>query len=562
MTPELARFVADIQAAVALFDQDLRYVAASKEWLATFGLCAVPLAGQRHDQLCNHAREVLDDLVRRALAGEYCDKQEIDGLILAAGPHRDAGRIVGAVIVLGQAMVPAGTATVCLFDALSELATRDEFARMLRRVMAEPDDGRRARALFAIHLDNLRNVANLHGTVVAEQVRKVIAGRLLAGLRTRFTGEDQPAASSDVLARLDTDQFGLACGAPVPSRGEAETLAARLLRVVQTPIDAAGKTVRLNASVGFLTIRGEHRDEQDALRDLDLALQQAQSLGPSRIIAWDPSLTAIATRRYTLAEELRRAVDNGEFVLHYQPIVQLSDERMIAAEALLRWNHPSDGLVAPAAFLPMLEETGLIVELGCWVIRETVRQLESWRMLYGRDIVDWVSVNLASRQFRDPTLLIATLRHIRRSGFSVNRLKFDIAETALVRQPEISRTLLGAFEELGVRVAIDDFGGGHSSPATLRRYPIDLVKIDAEFVAQIGTVAGDRLVRALLDVARMYGAAITAEGIETPEQRRFLQAAGCDFGAGYHFAQPMNGAMIGAYALVHAGEARQRPPAA
>jgi EAL domain-containing protein (putative c-di-GMP-specific phosphodiesterase class I) len=307
-----------------------------------------------------------------------------------------------------------------------------------------------------------------------------------------------------------------------------------------------------------MTIPAHHHDD-DLLRDLDLASQQATAPGPSAEIASEPSSTKPPTRRYSQANQLRRAFDNGELMLHYQPVMRLGDNAMAGAEALLRWNHPSDGLVAPAAFLPVLEETGLIVEIGDWVIREAVRQVETWRLLYGRDIVDWVSVNLSARQFDDPSRLLATLRAIYDEGFSVHRLRIEIAETALMRNPEVTRVVLAQFHELGLRVAIDDFGTGYSSLDSLRHYPVDTIKIDAEFIAQIGTAEGDKLLQALLDIVRIHGAAIVAKGIETAAQCNFLRDNGCGFGQGYLFGHPMDGALLGAYALTHAVTTNRAP---
>src|SRR5262249_14264182 len=163
-----------------------------------------------------------------------------------------------------------------------------------------------------------------------------------------------------------------------------------------------------------------------------------KGLGGGKASFWRSTLTEVATRRSSLAEQLRRAFDNGEFLLHYQPVVRLGDARMVGAEALLRWNHPSDGLVAPATFLPALEETGLIVEVGAWVIREAARQIESWRMLYGRDISGWVSVNLSPRQFDDPGPLLASLRGIQQAGFAVRQLKVEVTEAGLRRNPTMA----------------------------------------------------------------------------------------------------------------------------
>jgi EAL domain-containing protein (putative c-di-GMP-specific phosphodiesterase class I) len=307
--------------------------------------------------------------------------------------------------------------------------------------------------------------------------------------------------------------------------------------------------IRLTANVGYLITGPDHRTEDDVLRDLNAALQEAKLRGPDSVKAWDPALTSSVGRRLALLDELRRALDEGEFVLHYQPILGLADQRVVGAEALLRWNHPRDGLMAPADFLPLLEESGLIVPVGRWIIREAVRQMQVWRRLYGRDMLDWVSINVSAKQFNDPTLLLATLDEINDSGFPLERLKLEITESAIMRNPEITRTILCELQHIGIRVGLDDFGTGYSALGALRHYSVDMIKIDRDFTNRLDTEDGRELVMALLRIARIYGAAVVAEGVETAEQQTLLRASGCDFGQGYLFAKPMEGSFFGAYAL-------------
>jgi diguanylate cyclase (GGDEF)-like protein len=574
MIPELdlsldwtARFVTDIPAAVALFDRERRYIAASAEWIALFGLSSETLLGRRHGEVSDTAGSALEQVQQRGLAGETIEKVPIEpdaanrlpAGMFNARPYSNPDGAIEGVIVGAHA---AGQAAAALAHEGSGLAERHEFTRHLREVLAAPTPAgpggdRRDIVVFVINLDGFRSVNNLHGVAIGDRVLDVTAERLVSGTRSRLS-EGSTTRGRDMVARLGADEFGIICGAPALPLAEAQALAARLLRVVQSPIAIGAISLRLTASVGFVIPTGDHRREDDILRDLDLALRQAKTLGPSKVVAWEQALTTAATLRYSLAEQLRRAFDNGEFILHYQPVLRLSDNRMVGAEALLRWNHPSEGLATSAAFVPVLEDTGLIVEVGNWVIRETVRQVESWRVLYGRDIVDWVSVNISGRQFNDPGPLLTTLRAIHGGGFSVHRLKLEITETAIMRDPEITRSVLAELRDLGIRVAIDDFGTGYSSLNSLRHYPIDTIKIDGEFVAQIGTAEGEKLAQALLDIARMFGATIIAEGIETEAQRSFLRGGGCGFGQGYLFAEPMDGALLGAYALTHAVNADPR----
>ncbi len=438
-------------------------------------------------------------------------------------------------------------------DALTGLVARGEFAGRLGQLLADAAGQGRGVVAIAINLDDFRSVNTLYGAATGDQVLRVTAERLVAGIRSRHLDEEGASArGSDLVARLGGDEFAILCGLPAPPTPEPEALAARLLRAIEGPMAVDGNALRLTASGGIVVTTPAHRGADDVLRDLDLAMQRAKAIGPGTVVAWQPSLTEAAMRRSSLAVQLRRAFDNGEFVLHYQPVLRLSDNRLVGAEALLRWNHPSEGLVSCATFVPVLEATGLIGEVGSWVLREAVRQVETWNALYGRDIVEWVGVNLSPRQLHDPVRLLATLRAIDAGGFSLHRLKLDITAAAFERDPGMVDAVLGELRGLGLSIAIDDFGTPQMWPDRRPRHPVDTIKIDRELTARIGTPAGDMLLQALLAVARLYGAAIVAEGIETPAERDFLRQIGCGFGQGYLFAEPMDGALFGTYALTHA----------
>lgn len=439
-------------------------------------------------------------------------------------------------------------------DPLTGLATRAEFIVALQQLFAEGAPRDRAVLAILINLDGFRGVNTLHGAATGDQVLRVAAERLLSGTRSRGLPEESTAARApDLVARLGADEFAILCRPPAPPAAEAEALAGRLLRMLESPIVVDGNSLRLAARAGIVITTAAHRSPDDVLRALDLAAQRAKALGGGTVARWRPSLTAAATRRSSLAMQLHRAFDNGEFVLHYQPVLCLADGRLVGAEGLLRWNNPSEGLLNCALFMPVLEETGLIVELGSWVLRETVRQVEMWDALYGRDIVDWVGVNLAALQLHHPERLLASLRAIDAGGFSLRRLCLEIPAAVFPRAPDSADTL-GKLRGLGLRIAIDDFGTGHIWPDGLRRHPVEAIKIDGEFIAGIGTAAGETLLQALFAITRLSDAAIIAEGIEVPAQRDFLHQIGCGFGQGYLFAEPMDGALFGTYALTHAVE--------
>jgi PAS domain S-box-containing protein len=563
----MSRFVADIPSAVALFDRERRYLAANHAWLEAFGIAGERLIGQSHDRV--DPRSALDfaELHRRALTGETAEtslagEEDLVGAVrrrmISVRPRRDAdGAIVGVVASVCETGALAGEQSLqdaC--DGLTGLAGRHRFMARVRAMVTRAGATRRAAAIFVLDIDNFKGVNDLYGARIGDGVLRAIATRLIAGTRQRPVppprgGRNAPPPEADMVARLGADEFGIILGSPAPSPADAEAFAKRLLQVAVTPVVIGDQRIRLSANIGYILTNPSHRNEDDAMRDLDVALQEAKIRGPNNVKAWEPALTSVVGRRLALLDQLRCALDENQFVLHYQPILRLTDGRVVGAEALLRWNHPSDGLVSPAAFLPVLEESGLIVPVGSWVLREVVRQLQVWRMLYGRDILDWVSVNVSARQFNDPSALLTTLGEIDNTGFPLDRLKIEITESAVMRNPGVTRAVLTELQKLGIRIAIDDFGTGYSALGALRDYRVDTIKIDRGFTARIDTPDGLELVLAMLKIARIYGADVVAEGVESVVERDLLQRHGCGYGQGYLFAKPMDGSFFGAYALTH-----------
>ena len=561
----LTRFIDDIPTGIALFDRDLRYVAANAVWCDTFRIAASPVAGRRHVELDPRGSVQLAQLQQRALAGETLSGGTIvesdAGLrhrTISVRPQRDGAGAVSGIVAALHEMAPALAARTAADEAdpLTGIAGRDRFLARLRTALLPPGAPGPGTPIFLLDIVDFTAVNDLHGTLIGDRVLKTIAARLLTGVRSRTVASERPAlrpemAEADLVARLDGDEFGVVLGGPLPSLADAEAFARRLLELIEHPVLVGDQRIRLTANVGFVVTGPAHRSEDDLLRDLNIALREAKSHGPNSAKAWQPALAGTVGRRLAMLDQLRRALDENEFVLHYQPILSFADDRVVGAEALLRWNHPSDGLVAPADFLPLLEESGLIVPVGAWVIREAVRQMQVWQMLYGRDMIDWVAVNVSARQFNDPSLLLATLSEINDSGFPLDRLKLEITESTVMRNPAMTRAVLDQVREFGIRIALDDFGTGYSALGVLRHYSVDAIKIDREFTARLDTVPGRELMLAMLKIARIHGAVVIAEGVETSLQRDMLRAAGCDFAQGYLFAQPMDGSFFGAYALTH-----------
>jgi predicted signal transduction protein with EAL and GGDEF domain len=557
-------FVDEIPSGIAVFDPELRYVAANPRWINAFRLGPTPLAGRRHDEIDSLSGVGLAELQRQALAGDTVEgganietDATVQQRVVSVRPRVAAdGTIIGVIAALHEVVTANSERTIeDTADPLTGIAGRSSFLARVRSALEASDAAGPGTAMLLLDIDNFKGINDLYGARVGDAVLKTVATRLVTGTRSRarFAG-GAPAppgpAHADLVARLGADEFGIVLGRAT-GPADAEAFARRLLQMVGAPILAGDQRIRLTASVGYLITGPAQRSEDDVLRDLDVALQEAKVRGPSSAKPWEPALTSAMGRRLGMLDQLHRAVDENEFVLHYQPILSLKDGRVVGAEALLRWNHPSDGLIPPVVFLPMLEESGLIVPVGCWVIRDVVRQMQVWHMLYGRAMVDWVSVNVSPRQFNDPTPLLATLSEINEGGFALDRLKMELTESAFMRSPETARGVLSELRGLGIRVALDDFGTGYSALGALRQYTVDTIKIDCDFTARLDTVEGKELVLALLKIARIYGAEVVAEGVETAMQRDILREAGCGFGQGFLFAKPMDGRFFGAYALTH-----------
>jgi len=557
-------FVDEIPSGIAVFDHELRYIAANPRWISAFRVPAKAFTGQRHDELDPLAGAGMAELLKCALSGdtvEGCANLENNGAglkrVLGVRPRiGHDGTIIGVVAALHEVVTSdGGQPDEHAHDQLTGIAGRPSFLARVRSVLGSDAAVHRGTAVFLLDIDNFKGINDFYGARVGDAVLKTIATRLVTSTRSRAlfsAGSDiRPAAAhADLIARLGADEFGIMLDA-VGNPADAELFARRLLQVVSAPILAGEQRIRLTANIGYLITGSAQCSEDDVLRDLNVALQEAKMRGPNSAKVWEPALTSAMGRRLALLDQLHRAVDEGEFVLHYQPILSLKDGRVAGAEALLRWNHPSDGLVPPAVFLPLLEESGLIVPVGCWVIRDVVRQMQVWHMLYGRAMIDWVSVNVSPRQFNDPAPLLTALAEIHEAGFALDRLKMELTESAFMRSPELARRVLGQLRDLGIRVALDDFGTGYSALGALRQYAVDTIKIDCDFTARLDTPDGRELVLALMKIARIYGADVVAEGVETVTQRDTLREAGCGFAQGFLFAKPMDGRFFGAYALTH-----------
>jgi EAL domain-containing protein (putative c-di-GMP-specific phosphodiesterase class I) len=312
---------------------------------------------------------------------------------------------------------------------------------------------------------------------------------------------------------------------------------------MRRPFDLEGQECYSGASVGVRLSRPPHATADELLRDADIALYQAKAAGKGRVVVFDQAMNENAIAQLGLESDLQRAVERGELRVYYQPIVALGSGAVVGAEALLRWQHPQRGLVPPSQFIPLAEETGLIIPIGQWVLEQACRQTRAWHDARGLDPASFVvSVNLSAKQFQQPGLTSQVARVLSDTGLDPAALKLEITESVLMLNAEHTIQTLLALRGLGVRLAIDDFGTGYSSLSYLRRFPVDTLKIDRSFVSSL-TIdeSAAAIVQAVDALARALKIDVTAEGIETPDQLARVERLLHGHAQGYYFSRPLTG---------------------
>ena len=414
-------------------------------------------------------------------------------------------------------------------DTLTGLPNRALFMDRLRLAV-----GRAARAkkyLFAVlflDLDRFKNVNDSLGHTVGDRLLVAIARRLEKCLR-----------HIDTIARFGGDEFAVLVEG-VEDANDAVRLAERLQREVITPINVGGLEVFTSASIGIALSSTGYELPEDVLRDADTAMYRAKAAGKARHEIFDTAMHDRAVALLQLENDLRRAVERDEFAIHYQPIVSLSDGRVRGFEALVRWHHPERGLVTPAEFISVAEETGLIIPLGLWVLRESCRQMARWQTMFPATRALTLSVNISGNQFMQPDLVEQVRRVLRETGFDPHRLQLEITESSVIENTETVTAMLVQLRALGIRLSMDDFGTGYSSLSYLHRFPIHTLKIDHSFVSGCGASEDNEIVRTIIMLARNMGMEVVAEGVETREQLASLRDLSCEYAQGFLFSHPLD----------------------
>ena len=417
-------------------------------------------------------------------------------------------------------------------DALTGLANRSLFAEHLRIAVgrAYHNEDYRFCVLF-LDLDRFKNINDSLGHPCGDELLILVARRLENCIRP-----------TDLVARFGGDEFAILLDA-FHDPADAVSVAEKVQQAISAPFTLTNHEVVTTASIGVALSAPNYLEAEDIIRDADTAMYRAKDAGKARYEIFDTSMHTRALTLLRLENDLRRAVERQELCVHYQPIVSIADGALHGFEALVRWNHPERGIVLPDEFIPLAEETGLILPLGLSVLREACRQLREWQQRSAVDRNLIISVNLSGKQITQPDLTEKIQEVLRESEISPWHLKLEITETVVMENPELAAVTLAKLRGLGVRLSIDDFGTGYSSLSYLNRFPVDTLKIDRSFVVTMDRADENlQIVKTIITLARNLGMQVIAEGVETEEQLNQLRALKCQYAQGYFFSRPMDAA--------------------
>jgi len=415
---------------------------------------------------------------------------------------------------------------LAMFDNLTGLANRYCFLKEIKLRQRRYKRNQTGFALLFLDLDNFKRINDSLGHSAGDKLLGIVSNRLKSCVR-----------AADVVGRLGGDEFCILIDT-VKDPSETHSLASHILSTLIMPIHISGTEINISASIGIVVAPNDGITTEELLQNADLAMYQAKAMGRNKYCPFSKELTLRAARQLSLENELRSALANREFVLYFQPQVHIHNSEICGMETLIRWNHPSKGMQYPDQFIDTLEETGLIVPVGEWILKESCRLVAGW-LQAGLPPIK-VAVNISARQFTDPGFLRSVEKTLAATGLPTEHLELEITESMVMGNMEESFELLQKLRDLGVTLSIDDFGTGYSSLSYLKSLPVDILKVDRSFVMDIPSSQSDmEITAAIIAMAHKLQLKVVAEGIENPEQHQFLNQNGCDYGQGYLFAKPL-----------------------
>lgn len=487
-----------------------------------------------------------------ALPGQHKDGSEIPLEISITKVDDGSGLFFTGILrdITARKALEEELAHRAFHDPLTNLPNRALFLDRLTNALARASRSGRTIAVLFLDLDNFKVINDSLGHAAGDQLLVAVANRLRSCLRT-----------GDTAARLGGDEFTVLLE-DVPDLAEAIQVTERVAEALKGPFRIGQREFFVTASIGIALSEGGAERPDDLLRNADMVMYRAKRQGKSRYAVFGPGMHDLAVERFELESDLRRGVERGEFRIVYQPKIATETGDIVGVEALVRWQHPERGLVLPDEFIPLAEETGLIRQIGAWVLRQACHQMQQWRRQYPALRHVTLAVNLSPSQFQQPDLIDLIATTLDETGFEPHLLALEISESLVMDDcPEATETLR-ALKALGVQITIDDFGKGYSALSYLRKAPVDVLKIDRAFVHALGYDPSDQaIVAAMIRIGHALGLCVVAEGVETAAQLRRLQELHCDMAQGFYFSEPVPGMLLEAL-FASAGDAVPIPPCA
>jgi diguanylate cyclase (GGDEF)-like protein len=424
-------------------------------------------------------------------------------------------------------------------DNLTGLPNRFMFREQLEQAVSHARHYQETLGVLFADVDGFKRVNDTLGHHAGDELLRQISERIRSVVRQQdYLGRpDEHDPGLNVVSRIGGDEFVMLVS-QMNHAVEGSRIAQRIIDAIARPFQVAGQEIYVGISIGIALYPIDAGNAEELLQRADMAMFHAKAAGKNNYQFYSSQMNAVAVNSLSLEARLRRAMERDELFMTYQPKIDLRSGRTVGVEALLRWNHPEEGMIPPATFIPIAEEVGLINTLGEWILRNVCRQIRAWEGTLAADLV--VAVNISSRQIANPRFGLIVQQILRECGVSGARLEFEMTETSIMLMESYIDAAFRTIRDLGITISLDDFGTGYSSLSHLRRFPIDYLKIDRSFVDEALTNPDDRaIVSAIIGMAQNLGLQVVAEGVETLEQACFIREKGCDFAQGYHFGRPM-----------------------
>jgi len=470
----------------------------------------------------------IDLLAMKAGAADFLDKNKLDTNILERSIR----------YALERKKSEDRIRFLAFYDQLTQLPNRTLFIDRLLSAISMAKRHNRICAVMFLDIDNFKRVNDVMGHSIGDQLIKEVANRLLKCIRKVDTViRDRFDSMLDTIARLGGDEFTILLS-EIDKPENASKVAGRIHQALIPPILLEDTEINITVSIGIATYPSDGNDIETLIKNADIAMYNAKSIGKNNFQYYNLSMHTIALQRLSLENELRKAIDNNELALYYQPLIDLKTDKINSVEALIRWQHPVKGIISPMDFIPIAEETGLIIDIGNWVLNTAASHYNKWREI-GLPELD-ISVNISPKQLIQKNFLDSISNLMNNFNILSHHLILEITENCVIHNIEEANKIINSIRALGIKISLDDFGSGYASFIILRQYIFDIIKIDRSLIKNIPDNSGDTTIAAsLISIGHSMNLQVVAEGIEREDQLRFLKSKGCDIGQGYFFSVPV-----------------------